>query len=154
MDYWGDPGDSVVDLPEYPDRRVTVDRAYGPDFPGSAGRETEVHASPVGWAETAGGAVTDGWWPAPTMDVWPDYDVGGVPASPTALPYSIGPVDPSFVEQNELTGRILVPGRDPEHSSGPVGATEYRSDLIMQIVQAMGPEVTDQAAAIGLLSGV
>lgn len=154
MDYWGDPGDAVVPLPEHPDVRTTVDRAYGPLYPGNAGQETEVHEAPVAWAETATGALSDGWWSGPTMDVWPDFDVGGVPASPTQLPYSLGPVDPSQVENYELTGRILVPGRDPETGSGPVGATEYRSDLIMQIVQAMGPEVTDEMAAIGLLAGV
>lgn len=155
MDYWGDPGDSaVVELPEHPDVRTTTDRAYGPRYGGYPGREVEVHASPVAWAETATGARSDGWWTAPGMDVWPDFDVGGVPATSSALPYSLGPVDPSNVEQLDLTGRILVPGRDPEHATGPVGATEYRSDLIMQIVQAMGPEVTDEMAAIGLLAGM
>lgn len=154
MDYWGDPGgESVVQLPEAPGTRAVVDRAYGDGFAGYPGHETEVHEAPVGWSETAAGAVSDGWWTAPTMDVWPDYDEGGVPATSTALPYSTGPVDPSYVEQFEMTGRLLVPGRDPEHAPGPVGAEEYRSQLIMQIYQQMGPDYTAEMAAVGLLSG-
>lgn len=153
MDYWGDPGDAVVDLPEAPGTRDVVDRAYGAGFPGYPGHEIEVHEAPVGWSETAAGAVSDGWWAEPERDIWPDYAEGGVPATSTALPYSTGVVEPSNVEQFELTGRLLVPGRDAEHSSGPVGAEEYRSQLIMQIVQQMGPEVTAEMAAVGLLSG-
>lgn len=154
MDYWGDPGDAVVPLPEAPSTRQVVDRAYGPGYAGYPGREVEVHESPVGWSETATGATSDGWWREPTADVWPDYAAGGVPATSTALPYSLGPVDPGWVEQLELTGRLLVPGREPERAPGPVGAEEYRSQLIMQIVQQMGPEVTQEMAAVGLLSGV
>lgn len=154
MDYWGDPGDSVTVLPEAPGTRALVDRSYGPDFPGYAGRETEVHEAPVQWGETADGAWSDGWWVQPTMDVWPDYSVGGVPATSSALPYSTGVVEPSVVENFEMTGRLLVPGRDPERGQGPVGAEEYRSMLIMQIVQQMGPQTTQEMAAAGLLSGV
>lgn len=155
MDYWGDPGDAVVELPEAPSTRALVDRAYGPDFAGYIGREVEVHEAPVAWSETATGATSDGWWQEPSKDVWPDYALGGVPATASALPYSgNGPVEPSSVEQFEMTGRLLVPGRDAEHAPGPVGAEEYRSMLIMQIVQQMGPEVTPEMAAVGLLSGV
>jgi hypothetical protein len=155
MDYWGDPGDAVVELPEAPSTRALVDRSYGAEFGGYVGQELEVHEAPVAWSETANGATSDGWWPEPTMDVWPDYAEGGVPATSTALPYSWkGPVEPSNVENFELTGRLLVPGRDAEHAPGPVGATEYRDMLIMQIVQQMGPEVTAEMAAVGLLSGV
>lgn len=153
MDYWGDSGDSDVPLPEHPDDRVTVDRAYPGTFGGYAGREVEVHEAPVAWSETAEGATSDGWWAEPTMDVWPDFSVGGSTGTVTALPYSMGPVDPSNVENLELTGRILVPGRDPERGAGPVGAENYRSDLILQIVQAVGPEYDSAMAAVGLLSG-
>lgn len=154
MDYWGDPGDSVVTLPEAPGTRAVADRAYPPEFGGYVGAEVEVHEAPVAWSERESGATSDGWWPEPTMDVWPDYSVGGTQGTVSALPYSVGPVDPSNVEQLDLTGRILVPGRDPERAAGPVGATEYRDSLIMQIVQAMGPEVTSEMAAVGLLTGV
>lgn len=153
MDYWGDPGDAVVELPEAPGTRGVADRSYGPEFGGYAGREVEHHEAPVAWSEAAEGATSDGWWGQPTQDVWPDYAVGGSTGTTTALPYSTGPVDPSNVEQHELTGRLLVPGRDPERAPGPVGAEEYRSQLIMQIVQQMGPEVTSEMAAVGLLSG-
>lgn len=154
MDYWGDPGDAVVELPEAPPTRGVVDRSYGPEFGGYAGREVEHHESPVGWSESADGATSDGWWSPPTADVWPDYAVGGATGTTSSLPYSTGPVDPSTVEQMDLTGRILMPGRDPEHAPGPVGAEEYRSALIMQIVQQMGPEYTSEMAAVGLLSGI
>lgn len=153
MDYWGDPGDAVVELPEAPATRGLVDRSYGPEFGGYAGREVEHHEAPVGWSEAEAGASSDGWWKEPQRDVWPDYAVGGSTGTVTALPYSTGPVEPSNVEQNTLTGRMLVPGRDPETGAGPVGADEYRSQLIMQIVQQMGPEVTQEMAAVGLLSG-
>lgn len=154
MDYWGDVGDSVVELPEAPGVRAVVDRAYGPAYGGYAGYEREIHEAPVAWSETATGAVSDGWWQQPTMDVWPDYAIGGSQGTVSALPYSmIGPVEPSQVEQFELTGRLLVPGRDPETGSGPVGAEAYRDQLIMQIVQQMGPDVTTEMAAVGLLSG-
>lgn len=153
MDYWGDTSGAAVELPEHPAPQGLVDRSYGPEFGGYAGREVEHHEAPVAWSETAQGATSDGWHGQPTPDVWPDYSVGGSTGTVTALPYSVGPVDPSNVEQNDLTGRILMPGRDPERAPGPVGAEEYRSQLIMQIVQQMGPEVTSEMAAVGLLSG-
>ena len=153
MDYWGDPGNAVVELPEHPADRGLIDRAYPADFPGYAGREVEKHASPVQWSETADGATSDGWWAQADPGIDPNWSEGGVQASPTGLPYSTGVVDPSTVENQELTGRILVPGRDREHARGPVGATEYRDNLIMQIVQAMGPELSEEMAAAGLIGG-
>lgn len=156
MDYWGDPGDAVVTLPEAPDARQTVDRAYGPGYPGYPGHETEVHSSPVPWVPVEDGpAGGGGWWSAADPGIDPDYDVGGQAGTTAALPYSTGgPVEPSTVENFDLTGRLLVPGRDPEHAPGPVGAQDYRDQLIMQIVQAMGPEITPEMAAIGLIGGV
>lgn len=156
-DHWG-PDYVASDAPasEHPEARVTVDTAYhDPEYPGYAGREVAVFEAPVQWRETENGAFSDGWWAPAHAGVDPIYDIGGVQASPTdKASFSWGPVDPSTVENYELTGRIIVPGRDLEHSRGPVGATEYRDNLIMQIVQAMGPEVTAEAAAIGLLSGI
>lgn len=161
MDYWGDTtGDAGTVQPmEHPTGASTVDIAYAGEFGGYAGSERERHASPVGWAETEQGGFSDGWWGqavdgAGVATDGVDWSAGGTPACPTDLPYSIGPVDPSYVENQELTGRVVRPGRDAEEGAGPVGATEYRSNLIMQIVQAMGPEVTDEMAAIGLISGV
>lgn len=157
MDYWGEDfvSGANVALPEHPPGTNTVDRSYGGDFPGYAGREVEIHAAPVQWAQYEAGGQSNGWWPSAEAGVDPVYDIGGLPASPTSdVAYSMGVVDPSTVENQELTGRILVPGRDPEHSKGPVGATAYRDDLIMQIVQAVGPEYSAEMAAVGLLSGV
>lgn len=155
MDYWLQGGlPTLVALPEAPGTRGLTDRRYGPEVGGYAGNEFEHHEAPVAWGEAAEGAWSDGWWPEPTRDVWPDYSIGGTQGTVTATPYSIGPVDPSNVENMELTGRILVPGREPEFAPGPVGSMAYRSDLIMQIVQAMGPEVTDEMAQVGLLSGL
>lgn len=156
MDYWGDPGDSVVTLPEAPGTQQVVDRAYGAEFGGYPGHEIEVHASPVAYGVTAeGGMSSDGWWTADDPGIDPDYDVGGAPGTTSNLPYSWrGPVEPSNVENFDLTGRMLLPGRDPERAPGPVGADEYRSQLIMQIVQAMGPEITPEMAAVGLIGGV
>lgn len=157
MDFWGEDGGSVayVPLPEHPPGTGSVDRSYGGDFPGYPGREIEVHAAPVQWANFEQGGQSNGWWAPAEAGLDPIYDIGGVTASPTSdVAYSMGVVDPSTVENQELTGRILVPGRDPEHARGPVGATAYRDDLIMQIVQAVGPEYSAEMAAVGLLSGV
>lgn len=158
MDFWGEGvggGTGMVPLPEHPPGTNTVDRAYGGDFPGYAGREVEVHAAPVQWAQYEQGATSNGWWCAADPGIDPDFDIGGVTASPTSdVAYSMGVVNSSTVENFELTGRIIVPGREPERGRGPVGATEYRDNLIMQIVQAMGPDVTGEMAAVGLLSGV
>lgn len=153
-DYWGQQWPDVVPMPEEPGTIDVHDRAYGPQVGGYAGREIEVHESPVHWGESEAGAWSDGWWPEPTLDMWPDYSVGGSTGSPTETPYSFGPVNSEVVEHFDMTGRILVPGRNPEYAPGPVGNMAYRSDLIMQIVQAMGPEVTDEMQAIGLLSGI
>lgn len=155
MDYWLQGAlPTLVALPEAPGTYGLTDRNYGPEVGGYAGKEAEVHESPVAWGEAEAGAWSDGWWAEPTKDVWPDYSIGGTQGTVSATPYSLGPVDPSNVENLELTGRILVPGRDPERAPGPVGTMAYRGDLIMQIVQAMGPEVTNEMAQIGLLSGL
>lgn len=157
MDFWGETaaGTGMVPLPEHPPGTNTVDISYGGDFPGYPGREVEVHAAPVQWSERADGAQSNGWWTAADPGIDPDYDVGGVPGSPTSdVAYSMGVVVAENVENFELTGRIIVPGREAERSRGPVGATEYRDNLIMQIVQAMGPDVSGEMAAVGLLSGV
>jgi hypothetical protein len=157
VDYWGDTAGDAGTVPpmEHPTGTHTTD-VYYPDatMPGYPGREREVRSAPVEWSETEAGGTGNSWWGEAIGLDGVDWSVGGVAATRDVAYSSGGPVDPSTVENLELTGRVVRPGRDPEHASGPVGATEYRSALIMQIVQAMGPEVTDEMAAIGLLSGV
>jgi len=155
VEYWGDDGNTVLDVPDagHPETVDIVDLSYGPGFAGYAGKETEIHAAPVAYAPSveADGMTSDHMSASADPGIDPDYDVNGRPGS-IEVAYSIGgPVEPNQVENFELTGRLLVPGRDDEHAPGPVGAEEYRSDLIMQIVQAMGPEITPEAAALGLV---
>lgn len=155
VEYWGDDGNDIIALPEHPETRALVDRFYPADFAGYVGKEVEEHSAPVGWAPdvVADGMTSDSWWTTDDPGIDPDFDINARPGS-IELPYSVGgPVEPSNVENFELTGRLLVPGRDPEFAPGPVGADEYRSQLVMQIVQAMGPEITPEAAAIGLIGG-
>lgn len=117
---------------------------YPGAFPGYAGKET-VHLE----ANRHRGS----WWHEADPGVPTDPSIGGMPADVDILPYSTGIVEPNIVEDFSLMGGVNQYRRPPESNPGPVSSLDYRSQLAMQIIQSMTPDVYDEASQLSVIGG-
>jgi hypothetical protein len=84
-----------------------------------------------------------------------DYEIGGNSGQVNRNSYAIGgPVEPNLVENFELTGAVIRPGRRPEYSlPGEVGSYDHSAYTTMQVVQQTGNDAYTTATLLSLLSG-
>jgi hypothetical protein len=118
--------------------------AYPGVFPGMAGAEL-LHTESSRLA---------GWWgEADAEGIEPDWSLGGMPGDVETQPYGTGVVDAGMTEDYSLLGAVSRYRRPAESGVGPVGALDYRSQLAMQIVQSMTPDVYDEASQLSVVGG-
>lgn len=92
-----------------------------------------------------------GPWSGPDLGapVW--YDEGGLPGDTSRGQWSIGPVESGTVEDFDLHGARIRLRRPPEGNYGPVGGTDYLSDLAAAIATGNVMPPTDETVAAATL---
>lgn len=132
-----DPRDNVAPSVAWP--------VYPGAFPGYIGSET-YHRE----ADRHVGS----WWSQPDIrGIESDPSLGAIPGDVDTLPYSMNVVNPNNVEDFSLMGNMARLRRPAESNKGPVGSLDYRSQLAMQIVQQMTPDVYDEASQLSVIGG-
>lgn len=97
---------------------------------------------------------TAGTWATAESGVAVQYDIGGQQGLVDNLPYGIGAVNPNVVDSHNMRGETLRIRRRAERSPGPVGASDYASQLQLSIAQQVASEAYAAASQASVSAAI